>query len=83
VPSGVRLCSSSPLPPSPPAEKATASKDQTGKASADNGTGNPEIKKYLDFIDRRSKEQHLGEHPYAVLNQLSEQLDSRSRDRSF
>ena len=37
---------------------------------------NPEIKKYLDFMDRRSKEQHLGEHPYAVLNQLSEQLDS-------
>jgi len=37
---------------------------------------NPEIKKYLGFMDRRSKEQHLGEHPYAVLNQLSEQLDS-------
>ena len=43
----------------------------------------PEIKKYLDFINRRSKEQHLGEHPYAVLNQLSEQLDSRLRDPSF
>jgi hypothetical protein len=37
---------------------------------------NPEIKKYLDFMDRRSKEQHLGEHPYAVLTQLSEKLDS-------
>ena len=31
------LCSSSPLPPSPPAEKATASQDQTGKASTDDG----------------------------------------------
>jgi hypothetical protein len=27
------------LPPSPPAEKATAREDQAGKASADNGAG--------------------------------------------
>jgi hypothetical protein len=26
-----------------------------------------------------SKQQHLGEHPYIVLDQLSEQLSSRSR----
>ena len=43
---------------------------------------NPEIKKYLDFMDRWAREQHLGEHPYAVLNQLSEQLNSCSRDPS-
>ena len=33
------LCSSSPLPPSPPAEKATASKDQARESCTDDGTG--------------------------------------------
>ena len=31
------LCSSSPLPPLPPAEKPTARQDQAGKASTSNG----------------------------------------------
>jgi hypothetical protein len=44
---------------------------------------NPEIKKYLDFMYRWAKGQQFGEHPYVVLNQLSEQRDSRSRDSSF
>jgi hypothetical protein len=39
----------------------------------------PEIKKYWDFIASWSKEQKLGEHPYAVLNQLTEQLARTSR----
>src|SRR5262249_30764853 len=34
-----RLGSSSPLPPSPPGEKATARQDQAGQASTDDGTG--------------------------------------------
>jgi hypothetical protein len=34
----------------------------------------PEIKKYLEFIAQWSKEQNLGEHPYAVLGELSERL---------
>jgi len=38
---------------------------------------NPEIKSYIDFVARWSKQQQLGEHPYAVLNALAEQLDSR------
>jgi hypothetical protein len=38
---------------------------------------NPEIKKYLESVARWSKEQQLGEHPYTVLNALTEQLDSR------
>jgi hypothetical protein len=38
---------------------------------------NPEIKKYLESVARGSKEQQLGEHPYTVLNALTEQLDSR------
>ena len=36
----------------------------------------PEIKKYLEFIAQWSKEQKLGEHPYAVLEQLSERLSN-------
>src|SRR5262249_49610260 len=36
----VLLCSSSPLPPSPPGEKATARQDQTGQACTSDGTGN-------------------------------------------
>jgi hypothetical protein len=38
---------------------------------------NPEIKKYLDFVARWSKEQHLGEHPFTVLDALTKQLESR------
>jgi hypothetical protein len=36
---------------------------------------NPEIKKYVESVARWSKEQQLGEHPYTVLNALTEQLD--------
>src|SRR5215471_8689838 len=36
------LCSSSPLPPSPPAEKATARQDQAGQASTHDGAGDAE-----------------------------------------
>jgi len=35
-----RVSFSSSAPPSPPAEKTTACKDQTGQSSADDGTGN-------------------------------------------
>jgi hypothetical protein len=35
---------------------------------------NAEIQKYLKFIANWSKQQKLGEHPYAVLSQLSERL---------
>ena len=42
-------------------------------------TRDPEIKKYLDSLASWSKEQKLGEHPYAVLNQLTEQLARTSR----
>ena len=35
---------------------------------------NSEIKKYLKFIANWSNHQKLGEHPYAVLSQLSEKL---------
>jgi uncharacterized protein YpbB len=35
---------------------------------------NAEIQKYLKFIANWSKQQKLGEHPYAVLSQLSEKL---------
>ena len=31
---------------------------------------NPEIKNYIDFVARWSKQQQLGEHPYAVLKAL-------------
>ena len=34
---GALFCSSSPLPPSPPAEKASACEDKTGQASAEDG----------------------------------------------
>jgi len=37
-------------------------------------TRNPEIKKYLEFIADWSKQEGLGEHPYAVLTKLSEEL---------
>ena len=36
-------CSGDLLPPSPPAEKATASKDQAGKASTSNGAGHRKL----------------------------------------
>jgi hypothetical protein len=42
-------------------------------------TRNDEVRKYLEFIADWSKQQHLGEHPYIVLDQLSEQLSSRTR----
>lgn len=35
---------------------------------------NTEIQKYLAFIAQWSKEQRLGEHPYAVFSQLAEAL---------
>lgn len=35
---------------------------------------NPEIQNYLKFISEWSKQQALGEHPYAVLIQLGEKL---------
>jgi hypothetical protein len=35
---------------------------------------NSEIKKYLAFIARLSRETGLGEHPYAVLTKMSEKL---------
>jgi hypothetical protein len=38
---------------------------------------NPEIKNYIDFVAGWSKQQQLGEHPYAVLNALAERLDRR------
>ncbi len=37
-------------------------------------TRNPEIKKYLEFIADWSKQEGLGEHPYAMLTKLSEEL---------
>jgi hypothetical protein len=40
---------------------------------------NDEVRRYLRFMADWSKQQHLGEHPYAVLNQLSEQLNNRSQ----
>jgi hypothetical protein len=40
---------------------------------------NDEVRRYLRFMADWSKQQHLGEHPYAVLAQLSEQLNNRSR----
>jgi hypothetical protein len=42
-------------------------------------TRNDEVRRYLKFMADWSKQQHLGEHPYIVLDQLSEQLGSRSR----
>jgi hypothetical protein len=42
-------------------------------------TRNDEVRRYLSFMADWSKQQHLGEHPYVVLAQLSEQLSSRSR----
>jgi hypothetical protein len=39
VVSDLLICSSSPLTPSPPAEKATARQDQAGKASTGDGAG--------------------------------------------
>ena len=35
---------------------------------------NPEVQKYLAFIEQWSERQSLGEHPYAVLAHLSEKL---------
>lgn len=35
---------------------------------------NPEITKYLDFIAQWSEQTNLGEHPYAVLTKLYEEL---------
>jgi hypothetical protein len=35
---GTLFCSSSPLPPSPPAEKATARQDQAGQSCTSDGT---------------------------------------------
>ena len=34
----------------------------------------PEVQKYLKFIAEWAKQQDLGEHPYAVLGDLSEKL---------
>ena len=34
----------------------------------------PEVQKYLKFLARWSSDQGLGEHPYAVLNELSKKL---------
>jgi hypothetical protein len=34
----------------------------------------PEIQKYLKFIAQWSKQASLGEHPYAVLSEMSEIL---------
>ena len=39
-------------------------------------TRNDQVRRYLRFVADRSKQQHLGEHPYSVLDQLSEQLNS-------
>jgi hypothetical protein len=39
-------------------------------------TRNDEIRRYLRFVADLAKQQHLGEHPYAVLDQLGEQLNS-------
>ena len=33
-------------------------------------TRNDEVRRYLRFVTDRSKQQHLGEHPYVVLDQL-------------
>ena len=38
---------------------------------------NPEIKKYMDYVALWSKEQKMGEPPIAVLDALTNQLDSR------
>lgn len=35
---------------------------------------NPEINKYLNFMDNFSKENSHGEHPYTVLSKLSAEL---------
>jgi len=42
-------------------------------------TRNDEVRRYLRFMADWSKQQNLGEHPYVVLAQLSEQLNSRSQ----
>jgi hypothetical protein len=42
-------------------------------------TRNDEVRRYLKFMADWSKQQNLGEHPYVVLDQLSEQLSSRSQ----
>ena len=42
-------------------------------------TRNDEVKKYIRFVTDLSKQQHLGEHPYAVLDQLGMRLNSRSQ----
>jgi len=42
-------------------------------------TRNDEVRRYLSFMAESSKRQRLGEHPYVVLDQLSEQLSSRSQ----
>jgi hypothetical protein len=42
-------------------------------------TRNNEVRRYLRFVTDRSKQQHLGEHPYVVLDQLSERLNSYSQ----
>ena len=39
----------------------------------------PEIQKYLKFIAQWSKQASLGEHPYAVLSEMSEILTKASR----
>ena len=42
-------------------------------------TRNDEVRRYLSFMADSPKRQRLGEHPYVVLDQLSEQLSSRSQ----
>jgi len=46
-------CSGDLLPPSPPAEKATASKDQAGQASTGDGAGG--MHNELDIVDADQK----------------------------
>jgi hypothetical protein len=47
---------------------------------------NPEIKKYIDFVARWSKEQKLGQNPFIVLNALTDRLEAdgaTSKRRSY
>ena len=58
------------LPPSPPAEKATARQDQAGKASADDGGGNaiavPKAKSVLAVESQHARRRLKGGAPQAT-----------------